>query len=309
MLKKQLTITAIFIMMISIPMAFAGKPELPQAFLSNTVNPYLTLDKIRLWEKSDKPEEQQKLLNSTKQKIFWSGIVTGYRVVDGYVLMKIKIGRDTIDAVAEQCVRNLDYDRTGYRIAFKGAIVLNRNNKFYFADIWSVILLEKPKTGKSYTYDDKYYSFIYEWIEMHNPHYTSGQTKEIADSIISSSRVYKLDPRLVTALLTVESAMDTGAVSGSGAVGLGQIMPATADWLGVNNKDIKDNIKGCCKYLSSLINSWEQSSDKIGLGLASYNAGPGNVKKYGGIPPFSETKNYVLFIKFLYKDICKQTDK
>ena len=102
--------------------------------------------------------------------------------------------------------------------------------------------------------------------------------------------------------------MDTGAVSPSGAAGLGQIMPATADWLGVDNKEIKSNIKGCCKYLSSLMNSWEQSGDKLGMGLASYNAGPGNVRKYGGIPPFSETKNYVLFIKFLYKDICRQTE-
>lgn len=292
--------------------ASAGQLESAEAFKSNTVNPYLTLDKIRVWEKS--PEFRNKLIQSQNQKIFWNGIITKSEQHGGYIVLNIKIGGDSITAVCENSVRNMEYDRTGYKIAFKGSPVLDQNGKMYFVDIWSIILLSRPKIAVNATDNNsssigspKNYKFIYSWIKMHNPHYSSDKIQKLTDSIISCSQKYGLDPRLVISLLTVESAMDTGAVSHSGAMGLGQLMPLTAKDLGVEPRDSAENIKGACSYLSSMMKNNANSPDKVALALASYNAGPGNVRRYGGIPPFSETKNYVLFIKFLYNEICSQT--
>ena len=296
-----LTLTFIFVFLSS--NAFAGKLESIEVFNTNLVNPYLTLDKIRSWEKS--PEFKHKLLESEKQKIFWQGTIKKTTKLHGYFVLEIQIGKDKIQGICENSVRNMDYDRTGYKIAFKGAPVLDKNQKLYFIDIMSIILLQSNKERQN-SKTGEYYGFIFDWIKMYNPHYSETKINTITKAIISSSKKYNLDPRLILALLTVESAMDTGAVSSSGALGLGQLMPLTAQDLGVNAYDPEENIEGCAKYLSSMLKT--QTGDKIALGLACYNAGPGNVRRYGGIPPFSETKNYVLFIKFLYNDICNQTN-
>lgn len=112
------------------------------------------------------------------------------------------------------------------------------------------------------------------------------------DQIISScSAKYGVSPYLIKAVIHAESGYNPNAVSRKGASGLMQLMPATAKSLKVNNSfDPKDNVEGGVKYLRFLLDTFRGD---VSLAVAAYNAGLTKVAKYGGIPPYNETRTYV----------------
>lgn len=112
----------------------------------------------------------------------------------------------------------------------------------------------------------------------------------IEQLIQDKARKYDLEPNLLRSLVRAESNFNPKAVSPAGAQGLGQLMPGTARSLGVQDPtDPEQNLEGTAKYLRQQLDRF----GKVELALAAYNAGPGAVQKYGGIPPYSETQAYV----------------
>lgn len=129
--------------------------------------------------------------------------------------------------------------------------------------------------------------------------------QQIKEAVKEASKTYGVDEALVLAIIKQESAFNPQAVSPVGAQGLMQLMPETAQYLGVKDPfDIKQNIMGGAKYIKQLL---EQFNGDLKLAIAAYNAGPGNVQKYGGIPPFSETQNYVSKVLSYYINFKNNT--
>jgi soluble lytic murein transglycosylase-like protein len=130
--------------------------------------------------------------------------------------------------------------------------------------------------------------------------YASINKKRFEGLIEQTASKYQIDPKLVHAVIQTESAYDADAVSSAGAVGLMQLMPATARRFGVNDRnDPYQNVEGGTRYLKHLINLFE---DNLHLAVAAYNAGENAVMKYNySIPPYPETQNYVRQVLALYK--------
>lgn len=122
------------------------------------------------------------------------------------------------------------------------------------------------------------------------PAYPSRLHPTLDAYVTEAATKYGVDPILVRAVAWQESRFRGSAVSPKGAIGVMQLMPSTASWLGVNPHDPRDNIFGGVAYLGTLL---DRFGGDVRLALAAYNAGPEAVTRHRGIPPYRETQNYV----------------
>lgn len=171
-------------------------------------------------------------------------------------------------------------------------------------------VIYKSQTGEGFVFSDqKPQHGSFEVLKFScfacNPHSTinwhtiSLNTSSYAIEVQRMADKYEVDPALVRAVIHAESAFNYKAISKAGAQGLMQLMPGTAKDLGVNNAfNANQNIEGGVKYLAQLLSEFDGD---IKLATAAYNAGPNAVKKYNGIPPYSETKVYVERVGILHR--------
>ncbi len=140
-------------------------------------------------------------------------------------------------------------------------------------------------------------------VEFTDPNWSSDAEKLYYPIIIKHSKRYDVDPLLVKAVIMAESSFNPNAVSHVGAQGLMQLMPGTARYLGVKDSfNPEHNIQGGVKYIKKLL---DRFGGNVQLALAAYNAGSQNVRKYGGIPPYPETKKYIKKVRHLHSGYKK----
>lgn len=151
------------------------------------------------------------------------------------------------------------------------------------------------KTGNKADFSAKL-AFSQELAEKSSQQTTD--TNKIIAAIQEAAFQHGVDPRLAVAVAKAESGLSANAVSSAGAVGIMQLMPDTAADMGVKNiYDPRQNIDGGVRYLRQMIDSFGGDTEKA---IAAYNAGPDAVVRYGNIPPYTETQNYVARVKMLY---------
>jgi soluble lytic murein transglycosylase-like protein len=152
-------------------------------------------------------------------------------------------------------------------------------------------------------------------VQWFNPRLSGVDAQRLAQSIIYYSVNHGLDPRLIMAVIAVESNFNINAVSSKGALGLGQLMPGTASGLGVDPYSPDQNLEGATRLLRGHLSRFGANNtnvqpptwDQIRLALACYNAGSGAVRKYQGVPPYRETQNYIKKVGRLYYQMCGLT--
>lgn len=308
--------------LLSANIAFAGKYSSDDTW-RNIINHDLTIEKILKWEyeaKYNNKASLDKLNYYNGQSIFWRGYVSDFKKGEGYYFT-FKVGNKEIPVYCSNITRNLDFNRNGCKVGVKGKLVI-KNGLLTHLQGKSVVLMVPPygcrfvdfqkkhkissrfiinSPGGKIEMEDKFYPYIIFWVLFHNPNYDMSIAETTAKGTIYYSRKYNIDPKLLLALFTIESAMDYDAVSSAGAIGYGQLMPGTAAGLGLDPYDPFQNIGGAASHLKEMINHWSGYSNGLNLAIASYNAGAGAVSYYGGIPPYSETQNYVFFVNFMYR--------
>lgn len=133
-----------------------------------------------------------------------------------------------------------------------------------------------------------------------------GKPASVQDLLAAAARKRAIPPELLQSIAQVESGFRTGAVSPRGAIGLMQLMPSTARSQSADPHDVEQNAEAGANYLAELLCRYENQDDQVEKALAAYNAGPGAVDRYKGIPPYRETQAYVAKVKRSYHQRLKQ---
>ena len=170
----------------------------------------------------------------------------------------------------------------------------------------STVITDKKIYKKGYKLKRSYKTKPYRSGKRTKAPYMAKPIKSQYDALIVNTALkYDLEPPFIKAVIHVESAFDHLAVSKAGAMGLMQLMPATAAsyQLTTNTFNPSRNIEAGVKHMKDLMVRYDND---MTLSLAAYNAGAGAVRKYNGIPPFEETQNYVKKVMRLYKLYKKQ---
>ena len=144
-------------------------------------------------------------------------------------------------------------------------------------------------------------------IRYFNSGIGESDARRIVAAIISDSYQEGVDPRLVVAIIATESSFDRTARSSAGAMGLGQLMPATAADVDVTNADdIDQNVRGTVLTLKGNLEHYASldPQHKFVYAIAAYNAGTGAVDEYHGVPPYDETVRYVWKVVVLWRRLC-----
>jgi soluble lytic murein transglycosylase-like protein len=138
-----------------------------------------------------------------------------------------------------------------------------------------------------------------------NPRLSGFDALVLAEHTLRAARTNGIDPGFLAATLLEESAYDPGAVSWAGAFGIGQFMIATADGYGINPFEPEAAIDATARLLAAYLDRYRQAPDPFALALAAYNAGPGAVEKYNGVPPYTETIDYISDIRERWSRIIR----
>lgn len=164
-------------------------------------------------------------------------------------------------------------------------------------------------SGKIYYYQNEKGTFYFTDLpksESYRP-FILGPSNDLpgqdyVELIQNYAQLYSVDPKLIRAMIEVESSLNPGAISAAGAQGLMQIMPETQHYLGLEFPfEPESNIEAGTRYFRYLLDRFET----LPLALAAYNAGPSRVETYNGIPPFKETQDYVRKVLEIYAKLQK----
>jgi len=134
------------------------------------------------------------------------------------------------------------------------------------------------------------------FVRSANPGLSSGQARWVGYALVSAAGRSRLDPRILAAVVYIESRFNHQTISSAGAEGLGQLMPGTAGGLGVDPRDPLQNLVGAAAFLRQNLDEFQT----LPLALAAYNAGRAAVHRWGGIPPYAETQWYVWAVLWVY---------
>ena len=168
----------------------------------------------------------------------------------------------------------------------------------------SKLITDSRVRKKGYKLKRRYNTKPYRSGGSRAPYYAKPVKSKFDALIVNMALKYDLEPSFIKAVVHIESAFDPFALSHAGAMGLMQLMPATAASyeLVENHFDARKNIEAGVRHMKDLMERY--SNDKK-LALAAYNAGAGAVSKYEGIPPYEETQNYVIKVMALYSKYKK----